>query len=175
MAHITLRKLENGDLPALPVLEEMERVKEEIRRRAYAFFEQRGCEPGHEVEDWLKAEEQIRNWPPVQTRESDSAYEFELPLDDYSLNLIQVIVTPSKILVYAKNQEPDRAEEGNAQDLYRRIELPQPINLDATTATLDTGVLRITTAKAGRSSRIIGRAKTANSRNNARPRFRGGV
>ena len=175
MAHITLHKIENGDLSALPVLEQTERVQEDIRRRAFSLFEQRGCEPGHEIEDWLKAEEELRNWPPLQTHESDSAYEFELPLEDFSLNLVQVIVTPSKILVYAKNQGPNRAEDGISQDLYRRIELPQPINLDATTATLDTGVLHITTAKAGRSSRMNGRSKAVNSRNSARPRLRGGV
>jgi hypothetical protein len=33
---------------------------DEIRQRAYELFQQRGCTPGHEDEDWLVAEREIR-------------------------------------------------------------------------------------------------------------------
>ena len=35
-------------------------VEGEIRRRAYELFEARGREEGHELQDWLRAEEEIR-------------------------------------------------------------------------------------------------------------------
>ena len=35
-------------------------VEEEIRRRAYELFEARGGVEGHELDDWLRAEEEIR-------------------------------------------------------------------------------------------------------------------
>jgi hypothetical protein len=35
-------------------------VDEEIRRLAYLLSERRGFEPGHEAEDWLAAEREIR-------------------------------------------------------------------------------------------------------------------
>jgi hypothetical protein len=35
-------------------------VEEEIRRLAYIFSERRGFEAGHETEDWLRAEREIR-------------------------------------------------------------------------------------------------------------------
>jgi len=34
-------------------------LDEEIRRRAYELWEQRGYEPGHENEHWLNAEQEI--------------------------------------------------------------------------------------------------------------------
>jgi len=34
-------------------------LQDEIRRRAYELYEERGCEPGHEVEDWFEAERQV--------------------------------------------------------------------------------------------------------------------
>lgn len=37
-----------------------EQFKERIARKAYALFEQRGREVGHEVDDWLEAERMIR-------------------------------------------------------------------------------------------------------------------
>lgn len=36
-----------------------ETLQEEIRRRAYELYEQRGCSPGSESEDWLRAEQEI--------------------------------------------------------------------------------------------------------------------
>ena len=34
-------------------------LKDEICRRAYELYEQRGGEHGHDVEDWLRAEKEI--------------------------------------------------------------------------------------------------------------------
>ncbi len=35
-------------------------IEEEIRGRAFELFEARGAEDGHELEDWLRAEEEIK-------------------------------------------------------------------------------------------------------------------
>jgi len=35
-------------------------LDEEIRQLAYLFSERRGFEPGHETEDWLAAEHEVR-------------------------------------------------------------------------------------------------------------------
>jgi len=35
--------------------------EEEIRRRAYEIYLERGAEPGLELEDWLQAERELRN------------------------------------------------------------------------------------------------------------------
>ena len=34
-------------------------LEQDIRRRAYALYEERGREDGHALEDWLRAEEEI--------------------------------------------------------------------------------------------------------------------
>jgi hypothetical protein len=36
-------------------------LEEEIRARAYQLYQERGCQPGHENEDWLIAEREIRS------------------------------------------------------------------------------------------------------------------
>jgi hypothetical protein len=33
--------------------------QEKIRARAYELFEQRGYEPGHELDDWLQAKAEV--------------------------------------------------------------------------------------------------------------------
>jgi hypothetical protein len=40
--------------------EQIEPTYAQIRRRAYELFEERGCEHGGDVEDWLAAEQQLR-------------------------------------------------------------------------------------------------------------------
>jgi len=34
-------------------------LEEEIRRRAYELYEERGREDGHDLDDWLRAEAEI--------------------------------------------------------------------------------------------------------------------
>jgi len=34
-------------------------TEETIRLRAYHLYEERGCEPGHEFEDWLQAQAEL--------------------------------------------------------------------------------------------------------------------
>jgi len=34
-------------------------LDEEIRRRAYELYENRGCENGHDIDDWLRAEAEV--------------------------------------------------------------------------------------------------------------------
>ena len=38
----------------------VECVPELIRKRAYQLFESRGRQPGHELDDWLQAEREIK-------------------------------------------------------------------------------------------------------------------
>jgi len=41
------------------LVNESEELKDKIRQRAYQFYEERLWENGHELEDWLRAEEEI--------------------------------------------------------------------------------------------------------------------
>ena len=39
----------------------VENTPEFIRKRAYQLFEMRGRQPGHELDDWLRAEREIES------------------------------------------------------------------------------------------------------------------
>ena len=45
---------------ATSALAEPKTLEDQIRRRAYELYEERGREDGHELEDWLRAEEEIQ-------------------------------------------------------------------------------------------------------------------
>jgi hypothetical protein len=44
--------------------------EQEIRRRAYEIYLERGAHPGHELADWLQAERERTTTPPNLTGES---------------------------------------------------------------------------------------------------------
>ena len=42
-------------------------TEHDIARRAYDLYLARGCEPGHQLDDWLQAERELRSSSPVST------------------------------------------------------------------------------------------------------------
>jgi hypothetical protein len=48
-----------AEAPGIEFLRAQHRIEEEIRVRAYAFFEERGRQEGHHHEDWMRAEAEI--------------------------------------------------------------------------------------------------------------------
>ena len=49
---------------ATAVLVETEILEYQIRERAYELYEERGIEDGHDVEDWLRAEAELKSRKP---------------------------------------------------------------------------------------------------------------
>jgi hypothetical protein len=45
--------------PPVTVASDPQQLEEQLRQRAYELYEERGREEGHEVDDWLRAEEEI--------------------------------------------------------------------------------------------------------------------
>ena len=50
----------------------LELTEEIIRTRAYQLFEQRGCEQGHDLDDWLQAEAEIMGKKPAPSADAPS-------------------------------------------------------------------------------------------------------
>ena len=38
-----------------------------VKKRAYELYQERGMEDGHDVEDWLRAEEEVTTWKTQST------------------------------------------------------------------------------------------------------------
>jgi hypothetical protein len=53
------------------MIERKELSREDIAHRAYELYTQRGCEPGKDVEDWIRAEQELgteANITPVKAK-----------------------------------------------------------------------------------------------------------
>ncbi len=114
-------------------------LTEQIRVLAYHLFESRGGGDGRDLDDWLEAERELIVAPGSEVVQHDGKFEIRMPAEGYEPREIHIAALPGSLVVKA-------ASERNAEQkiLLRTIELPQPIDVDRTTARLDNGMLYVT-------------------------------
>lgn len=154
MASVAVQKIKDKLAKPRPLFQEIEKQLEEVRRRAFELFENRGRELGHALEDWLKAEREVLGSPAAELTEVNSKYKVAMTLPGYEPKDVQVTATPSEIVVHAKAERKKEAAEEKClwtefrtSSVYRRFEFPEAIDLEKTTATLDKGMLHVTAPK----------------------------
>ena len=154
MPQVAVEKV-NDTGKTLPIFEKIAQRLEAVQRRAFELFEKRGRELGHEVEDWLKAEHELLGWPAAELTEKDGAYEIQIALPGFEVKEVEVTATPTEVLVHAATKEEKKAQKGDvlwtefgSNDVYRRFQVPNPINVDKVTATLENGILKINAPEA---------------------------
>jgi Protein of unknown function (DUF2934) len=60
-----------GVSTAKPEQGSLELTEDIIRARAYRFYEDRGCEDGYDLEDWLRAEAEVFGKQPAVAEAAD--------------------------------------------------------------------------------------------------------
>jgi len=155
MATVIVNKVKNPASRTLPVFEEMEQLCRRVKEKAYTFFQDRGGQFGHALEDWLRAEREAFGWPAAELRERENEYELEVTLPGFDAHEVEVTASPAEILIRAKlshGAKPDEPKvvwsEFGKNDVYRRFEMPQSIDVEHLTATLDRGILKVVAVKA---------------------------
>ena len=56
------------------MIERKELSREDIAHRAYELYTQRGCEPGKDVEDWIRAEQELGAEPEITPAKAKAAH-----------------------------------------------------------------------------------------------------
>lgn len=149
MPEITVQKIKDPVKQAPPIFAELERRFDAVQRRAHDFFLNRG-QVDRALNDWFAAEHELFGWSAAELSEKDDTYEVDFALAGFDAKDIQVTAMPNEIIVHADVKETREVEkdkvlwsEFGSKDVCRRFELPDPIDTDKVTATLDKGVLRI--------------------------------
>lgn len=150
MPEVIVENVREIDKADTPVFAELARRIHSIQQKAFDFFEKRGCESGHDLEDWLQAEREVLGSPATEFKDKDSSYEVQIALPGFETKDVHVTATANELLVHATSKQerkPDRDRvvwtEFAAKDLFRRLTLPDAIDPDRTTANLDKGLLLI--------------------------------
>jgi HSP20 family protein len=162
------------EVPARPIFVEAEKLFEQMKefsqtvaRRAYDYFESRGREFGHDLEDWFRAESELMRHVPVEIKEINGRIIVRAEVPGFAANEIKVSVEPQRLVVSGKAEE--MAEEKNEQTLLsefrsnqfcREIKMPAEIEPDKTTAVLNDGVLELEFAKVAETKPVAVEVKT---------------
>jgi HSP20 family protein len=158
MSELSIQKVPATDDRSLPIFAEFEELADRIRLQAYQLFAGRGATPGNALDDWLAAEREIC-WPAAELTERDSEFELDVALAGFAPEDITITATPRELMIKARRQIQREESQGEGQtrvrwselsgsDVYRRIDLPNDVNVDAIMARLENGLLRIIAPKA---------------------------
>jgi len=162
MANITVEKIKGSRQPPSPN-DKLKTLAERIRQRAYEIFQNRSTD-GREVDDWLQAERDLIFAPKSELVEKDGKYEIRIAAAGFKAAETNVTALPDAVIVSAQSShkhEENGADvhscEFGAKTLFRRVDLPKPINVDKVIASLDDGMLRIVAQKSENAA-LAGRA-----------------
>jgi HSP20 family protein len=160
MSKIVITKVDDTDNKA-PVFEEIAKRFEGVQQRAFDLFDKRGRALGHELEDWLKAEQEVFGWPAAELAEKNGVYEMQVALPGFEEKDVQVTATPTEVVVHAATKEEKKTQKGavlwtefGSDDVYRRFRVPNPISVVNVTANLENGILRINAPQTARPKEI---------------------
>lgn len=119
--------------PMLRVFDEVERMMEQVRTKAYELFAERGFAEGRDLDDWLAAERLVFS-PDTEIIENEADYEIRLPLKGIEPSDLNVTAIPGELIV-------------KAATVLRRVQLPVDVAIERTSATFTKGWLTIVAPK----------------------------
>ena len=155
MGKLIIERIASAQDRSLPVFAEFDAIADRVRRRAYDLFAGRGFDGNRDLDDWLTAERQIC-WPDTELSEDEKGYHLRVALAGFEPEDITVTATPRELIVKAVNERREssngnkvlRWTEFRSDDVYRRVEFPDPVNADRLSAKLKRGILEIDAPKA---------------------------
>jgi HSP20 family protein len=137
------------------LLNRMEEIHQEIARRAYELFEERGREEGRDHEDWLRAESELLTPIPVEMIETTSQLRLSIGVDGFSEKELELSVEPRRLFISGKKEEARDADaeaekeaEYRSTMFFRALDLPVPVDAEKAKASLKDGSLTIILPKA---------------------------
>lgn len=153
MSHVAIEKIDEKRMESASVFEEINALTQQVRERAFEIFEGRNSADGSALEDWLNAERDLFVTSESDLTERDGKFEVRLTAPGFEAGDFKVTALPDALIVKAASTHTHKEKDGNARvcelggkSLYRRFDLPEPINLDKVTADLNKGVLHLTAA-----------------------------
>jgi HSP20 family molecular chaperone IbpA len=157
MASLHVEKVRDSEATGMPVIDAIERMLNDTRRRAFELFQRRGCTDGGALDDWLSAERELLSSSPAELIEDERQFRLQVAVPGLDPNNLRITAMPHSIVVRAEAaHHHDKCEgrvhfcEFSERRLLRTFDLHAPIDVDRVSAALDKGMLVITAAKAAK-------------------------
>ena len=126
-----------------------------VARRAYEIFESRGGLPGHDMEDWIRAEAELLHPVPLKVSESSGEYIVRAEVPGFSSKDIEINVEPCCLSISGKREAKEEDENAKmirsewcADRIFRTLDLPSEVDTSKVSTTLKNGILTVDLPKA---------------------------
>ena len=131
---------------------QMKEFSQSVANRAYHYFEARGRELGHELEDWIKAESDLMRHVPVEIIDKEKQLIVRAEVPGFKASEINVSFEPRFLTISGKGNQIKSEEaiysERRTAQFCRRILLPTDVDPATATASLKEGILELKVAHA---------------------------
>ena len=161
MANLAVEKVQDGQTTPPTLFERMAAIAGSVRQRAFELFESRGGGDGGSLDDWLQAEREIVEPLEAKLTEMNGKFQVKLAIPGFALKDIRVTAMPTTLYIDAETKHEREKTGGDVslrefyrKQLFRRLDLPEPINVDKVTATMDQGILQIIAPKAAGAGKV---------------------
>lgn len=155
MLSVAVEKMVEPGEADSPILREIDELFGKIRQEAFEIFQKNGSVHGHDVDHWLEAERVFLCCPAVELIEKDKEFQISLAVSGFDTEDIRVIALPDAIIVMGRvrspgerEQEATRISETNEKQLFRRVELPEIIDVNSVSTRISPGLLEVVAKKA---------------------------
>jgi HSP20 family molecular chaperone IbpA len=136
----------------------MQQVQLAIARRAYELFEARGCEHGHDSEDWFLAESELLRPVSVSISESDDRISVRAHVLGFEENELRVSVEPRRLTILGKKETSATETEGGKieyidwvpDQILQLIDLATDVIPEGSVVELQAGLLKFELPKAAK-------------------------
>jgi hypothetical protein len=142
--HSTLEgRMQSGAATMIPVcsaatiLDEIEKVDDQIAGRAYELFLKRGGAGPLDLADWFAAEQEVLFKPPVSVKEIDRRIVVTIGIGRVNPLNVRLLVAPDAMVI----QSDDRAF---VKKVFRTVEFPRRIDISKVEARSANGELVLT-------------------------------
>lgn len=139
------------------LFERINRIHQNIARRAFEIFENDSSLFGHELDHWFKAEAELLHPVHMNISESDDALSVQAEVPGFNANELEVRLESQRLTISGKKEtsKEDKKKgktiykEQCSTELLRIIDLPAEVDATKTTATLKNGVLELSMPRNG--------------------------
>jgi HSP20 family molecular chaperone IbpA len=155
MSNVAIERVRDANVLPPSLIDKVRATAEEIQRRAFELFQGRGEGGDRSLDDWLQAEREVILSPEAELVEKEGKFRLRVAVPGFDAKDIHVTATPGALIVEAKAKHKHEESEGDVylcefgrRQLFRRLDLPAPINPDKVIAHLEQGILELTAEKA---------------------------
>ena len=152
----SLRLVTMGD-----IFDRMEKLTNQISRRAFEIFEGNGKVWGRDLADWLQAESELLHPVHVDISEKDNDITVRAEVPGFTEKDLEVSVDGRRLTITGKRESKEERKEKNvvytdrcSDQILRVIDLPGEVSSEKVEATLKNGMLELKLPKAAPAKKI---------------------